>query len=202
MNRRRAIDDESSSAADSSAEKRLRKDPAIPCTANDSSDRWDVYYDALLGYCDEHGTCSMVADTKYSLKDGEVIDLGKWLTQQKRSYANGSLDHSRLTFLQALVDRNKFQWEDIPQIDDSDGQSNDHVREGVTKESPAFIVAKPTDRRKEMADKQWMTSFRALVSLYCNQHCRQSFRSSEAKFLTNAIFNFFSHTCTITETIY
>lgn len=81
-------------------------------SAEDSpdGDKWDVLYEALMRYADEHGNCNLSSCQEHHLYDGTVVRLGAWLSQQRHLKKKGKLREERETKLQALVDAGKLHW--------------------------------------------------------------------------------------------
>lgn len=74
-------------------------------------DPWDTKYQALLSYCNEHGTCNVPDSFKYDDGRGKPIRLGRWLGKQRRGKKIGKLRKDREALLQKLVDEGKLLWE-------------------------------------------------------------------------------------------
>ena len=89
-------------------------------------ERWNAQYNALLQYGEEHGgDCNVPSREEYPLSDGQAVNLGWWLSQQRRSKATGQLRNDRSEKLQKLVDEGKLDWVVDPYDDDSWGSHYD-----------------------------------------------------------------------------
>lgn len=73
-------------------------------------DKWDVLYEALVRYADEHGNCNLSSCQEHHLYDGTVVRLGAWLSQQRHLKKKGKLREEREMKLQALVNAGKLHW--------------------------------------------------------------------------------------------
>ena len=71
---------------------------------------WNMQYDAMVEYGEEHGHCNVPQNVVYTLTDGRDVKLWYWLKDQREYYKLGKLKGDRLDKLQQLVDEGKLGW--------------------------------------------------------------------------------------------
>jgi hypothetical protein len=71
---------------------------------------WNEYFDAMVCYGKKYGTCNVTISSRCQLSDGRVINLGRWICEQRRSKRKEQLTNERLFKLQSLVDSNMLDW--------------------------------------------------------------------------------------------
>jgi hypothetical protein len=59
-----------------------------PAKLNEYDKKWWNYYDKVIGYHEEHGTCNVPSDEVILDDDGEAVELGKWLSNEKGKMEN------------------------------------------------------------------------------------------------------------------
>jgi len=72
--------------------------------------KWNDMFNHLVEYGERHsnGNCNLPASYILTLPDNSEIKLGKWLSNQRSQYREGSLSQDRLDKLQGLVDQGKI----------------------------------------------------------------------------------------------
>jgi len=72
---------------------------------------WERQYRALSLWSERHeGDCNVPYIETVPLKDGTLLDLGKWLDNQRTQYSKGKLRPDRQKRLQSLVDQQRLRW--------------------------------------------------------------------------------------------
>jgi len=79
-------------------------------SVNEYDKKWNIYYDALVCYGEQYGTCDLAWNVKCKLPDRLVVGLGHWLGSQKSGKRNRSLKIYRFSQLQKLVDQELLDW--------------------------------------------------------------------------------------------
>eukprot|EP01042_Synura_sphagnicola_P036732 gene36732-biopygen23192 len=70
---------------------------------------WDFMYGILVEYGRQHGTCNVRQNYKHVMSDGDEVNLGKWLHNQ-RQIKDTTMNEDHKKKLQALVDQGLFKW--------------------------------------------------------------------------------------------
>ena len=87
---------------------------------SDEDDKWNAQYEAIMKYGEEHGgDCNVPASFRCRLGDGNEVNLGLWLSNQRYLKRQDTLRSDRQTKLQWLVDEGKFNWSFDATKDDS-----------------------------------------------------------------------------------
>jgi len=70
---------------------------------------WDFMYNVLVEYGNRTGTCNVPAKWRETLPGGEEVNLGSWVSEQRR-HRNDSMSEDHRKRLQLLVDQGIFRW--------------------------------------------------------------------------------------------
>ena len=70
---------------------------------------WDFMYDLLVDYGQRNGTCNVPKRWKEVLADGDEVNLGKWVADQ-RWRRDTIMTQEHRTKLEALVEQGLFKW--------------------------------------------------------------------------------------------
>jgi len=74
--------------------------------------KWDVMFEALLRYGEQHkGDCNVPTNYISTLHDGTTVCLGVWLAAQRHDRKTGVLKETRVRQLQELADRGSLVWD-------------------------------------------------------------------------------------------
>ena len=71
---------------------------------------WQMQYEALEKFCEEHGHCNVPFFYETVLSNGQKCQLGYWLGTQRKYKKQNKLPQKHLEILQRLVDQDKLKW--------------------------------------------------------------------------------------------